>query len=406
MKRSILFVDDDILLIDGLRRSLRPMAREWDLHFADSGQRALEILSQNAVDLLVTDIRMPGMDGVQLLEIVSERFPQVLRFVLSGQTDQEMTIKTTRVAHQFIAKPCDYPMLIQIIRNALDLRDLQTNPQLIKVITSIKKLPSLPSLYVQLVREIESPNTSSKAIASIIAQDITMTAKILQLVNSAFYGLASKVTNLQQAVTILGTNTLKALVLSQKVFSEFQGERSQYLSIDALWRHSVAVGNLARSIAGSVNPNRELHDDAQVGGLMHDIGKLIQLSIPDFFQRRYILINDGADPLEAEYQILGTSHAELGAYLLGIWGLPTSVVRTVAYHHHPSRQTETAFSALTAVHVPESIMIRDLQEGKSPDNALDKNYLTAVNATHKLVSWVELYKTMSQNGLLSTGEKG
>jgi putative nucleotidyltransferase with HDIG domain len=390
MKRAILFVDDEVNIIQGLKRSLRGISQEYDLYFSNGGQEALEILAQNPIDVVVTDMRMPGMDGGELLEIVSEKYPHVIRFILSGQTDHEMALRSSRVAHQFISKPCETIRLIEIIKHSLDLRELQANPQLVKTITSIKKLPSLPSLYLELVNEMNSPEASLKKVGTIIAQDMTMTAKTLQLVNSAFYGLPSKATNLQHAVTVLGINTLKSLVLFQGVFSEFDVVGSP-ISLDELWNHSVNVGELARNIARKLGCTTQTLDDVQVAGVMHDIGKLIQLKIPGFYEQKAEKEKEGMTSLDAEYAVLGTSHAELGAYLLGIWGLPDTIVQAVAYHHHPSRQTESIFNPLTAVHVANAFLHSSLAE-KSEGSALplDLRYLEAMNISDKIGAWFEI----------------
>lgn len=395
MSRSILFVDDEVNIIMGLKRSLRGLTRDWELYFASSGQEALQILAEHPIDVIITDIRMPGMDGGELLEIVSERYPQVIRFVLSGQSDQEMALKSSRVAHQFIAKPCETRILVQTIQHSLELRELQTNPALTRIITSIKKLPSLPSLYLQLVQEMESPDAALKKIAAIISQDITMTAKTLQLVNSAFYGLSSKVTNLQQAVTILGINTLKSLTLYSGVFSEFESTPNRFISIDKLWDHSIGVGTLARQIVRLEGGTTQMQDDAQVAGVMHDIGKLIQMRVPDFYETYTQKVYAGTPPLRAEYEILGTSHAELGAYLLGIWGLPDPVVQAVAYHHMPSRQSPASFSALTAVHIANVFwLIKPETAAEEAPKYLDNAHLQPLNLLDKVKFWAEMYRKL------------
>jgi putative nucleotidyltransferase with HDIG domain len=399
MKRAILFVDDEDNIIQGLKRSLRAFSQEYDLFFANSGAEALQILARQSVDVLVTDMRMPVMDGSELLEIVSEKYSHIIRFVLSGHTDQAMALKSSRVAHQFIAKPCETSRLIEIVRHSLEMRELQSNPQMVKVITSIKKLPSLPSLYLQLVNEMNSPDSSLKKISTIIAHDITMTAKILQLVNSAFYGLPSKVNNLQHAVTILGTNTLKSLVLFESVFSEFDTDTRSPISLDQLWSHSIAVGNLARYIARKAGSDAQTLDDAQVAGVMHDIGKLIQLKIPDFFEQKADKEKAGLASLEAEYAILGSSHAELGAYLLGIWGLPDNIVQAVLYHHVPSRLTMPTFNALTAVHIANAFLnAAPGKIGKKTNPPLDLKYMEVLNMSDKIDAWLELCQKFMMEG--------
>ena len=395
METSILFVDDDAQLLQGLKRSLRKQLVGCDLYFANSGQEALEILPGAPISLIISDMRMPGMTGGQLLEIVSQKYPHIIRFILSGHVDHELALISTRIAHQFIAKPVDTTELVETIKRSFQLRDLQSDSQLIAIVNSIQKLPSLPSLYIDLVHETESENASANSIANIISKDITMTAKILQIINSAFYGLPNRISNLPQAVSYLGMNTLKSLVLGEQVFSEFQKQPDTPISIDQLWNHSLMVGVLARNITQDMQSESRLNDDSQVAGLMHDIGKLIQVNIAGFYQEMDKKIKSGIPPLAAEYEIINTSHAELGAYLLGIWGLPDPIVQAVAYHHHPSRQNETKFSVLTAVHVANSFLsMTDEEIFNNGDPPLDLDYLDTINATEFLPLWKQKHKKM------------
>jgi len=396
MKHSILFVDDEINLIQGLKRSLRSISAEYDLFFALSGPEALDILAANQVELIITDIRMPIMDGGELLEIVREKYPQVIRFVLSGSTDQESSLRASRIAHQFITKPCETNRLIEIVNHSLNLRALQSNPRQRKVITSINKLPSLPSLYIQLVNEINLPEPNIKKISDTIANDITMTAKTLQLVNSAFYGLPSKISNLQHAVSVLGINTLRSIVLFQGVFSEYEKGAGSPISLEKLWFHSIGVGNLARHLARKVGCDARTMDDAQVAGVMHDIGKLIQINIPGFYSQLRLKVSEGFLPLNAEFSLIGTSHAELGAYLLGIWGLPDSIVQAVAFHHVPSLQIESAFSPLSAVHIANAYL-NEIKEPKQEVTSLslDLRYIESIKTVNTVGSWLDLCREFS-----------
>lgn len=396
MKSNILFVDDDVNLIQGLNRSLRRYSREWNVYFSYSGREALDMMSKMPIDLIVTDMRMPGMGGYELLDAVSKQYPQTIRFILTGQTDQETSLRSSQVAHQCLAKPCDINKLVEVIQRSLQVRAAHSNKRVIEVITSIKKLPSLPSLYLQLVREMESPNASTKSLGDIISKDITMTAKVLQLVNSAFYGLPTKITNTQQAVVYLGINTLKALVLYEHIFSEYRGYVGKNLSVDSLWEHSLQVGIVAKAIGRNLGLDKDGIDEANVAGMMHDIGKLIQTKIPGFYDELDKLTEAGKDPLDAEYEILGTSHAELGAYLLGLWGLPNAIVQAVSYHHHPSWLEGNQITPLTAVHAAHATIMKKggYSEETSP-YLVDNSYLQRINLTDRFPAWERLYDSLA-----------
>ncbi len=230
----ILFVDDDPLVLQGLKRSLEEYSDEWITEFSSTPKNALEKLSEQQFDAIVTDMHMPVMDGIQLLDLVSKTTPGVMRFVLSGNVTDTQVMRSTGLVHQMIPKPSDMDNIFNIVERACRLRDMLTNPQLLRLVTGIKNLPSVPLLYNRLLRELESPNVSTQSVGNIIAQDTAMTAKILQLVNSAFFGLSDNISSPQRAVTILGLNTVKALVLGIHVFSEYQGKSNLPISIDSL----------------------------------------------------------------------------------------------------------------------------------------------------------------------------
>ncbi|WP_334110273.1 response regulator [Thermodesulfitimonas autotrophica] len=389
MKRAILFVDDEPNVIDGLRRMLRNMRDRWEMYFAGSGEEALKILETTPIDVIVADMRMPQMDGATLLARVQERYPHVVRIMLTGHSDKEMTLRSTKSAHQFLAKPCDGETLRYTIERTCQLRELLRDKKLLQVVTGITVLPSLPSLYRELIKEMEAPNASLKKIGAIVTQDMAMTAKVLQLVNSAFFGLPQRVTNPVQAVTLLGLNNLRPLVLYIHLFEAFETTPGSGRVIEALWEHSVAVGSLAREIARLEKADREVRDEALTAGLLHDIGKLLLLRLPDCCEKLKGLADREGDWLPAdEYALIGTSHAELGAYLLGLWGIADTVVEAVAFHHQPGNSVADRFTVLTAVHVANGLV----KEGDCSLQTVDLDYLRRLGLEQKVTHWAELYR--------------
>ena len=185
MKR-ILFVDDEPNLLEGLGRMLRPLRHTWGIDFARNGPEALDLLARTPFNVIVSDMRMPGMDGAQLLAEVRDRHPTIVRIVLSGQCDREALLRSVRVAHQCLTKPCDVETLRSTVTRACALRDLLENDKLQRLVSRLKSVPSLPDLYHQVMEELESPEPSIQKVGQIIAQDAGMTAKTLQTVNSAF----------------------------------------------------------------------------------------------------------------------------------------------------------------------------------------------------------------------------
>ena len=247
MKR-VLFVDDEPQMLSGLQRLLRPQRHEWDMKFAEGGEQALVALEETPYDVIVTDMRMPGMDGVTLLEQVKDQWPQMVRIILSGYTELEATLRTLPVAHQFLSKPCDPGRLKDVVERACALQSLLSREALRATIAQMGDLPSQPGVYLKLAEALGDPATSMADVARLIEQDIAMSAKCLQLVNSAFFGLG-RVTSVQQAVSYLGTDMVKALVFTVEVFHAFQpAPGAGGFDLDALQSHSLLVARLATKI--------------------------------------------------------------------------------------------------------------------------------------------------------------
>ncbi len=375
MKR-ILFVDDESMVLDGLRRMLRGMRNEWEMEFAASGHEALGILAGRQFDVIVTDMRMPGMDGCQLLNHVKKLHPQVVRIVLSGQSDNDMIMKSVGPAHQFLSKPCDAEILKTTVARVCSMCNLLDDEALIKVVSGIESLPSLPQLYSEVVDEVNSAEGSLNRVGEIISKDSGMSAKILQLVNSAFFGLPRQVTSPVRAVQFLGLDTIKALVLAVKVFSMFSRTDLADYSVDDLWRHSFEAGLCARAIANMEKWGQELMDEAFMAGLLHDVGKLILADkFPAECLEVLMRINQATRLCDVERDIFGTTHAQVGAYLLGIWGLSEPIVKTVAYHHTPC-VCPTPPNSLAAVYLA-NIFERKRPSGAETESVpeLDADYL-------------------------------
>ena len=285
MKKRLLFVDDESKLLEGLQRMLRPMRHEWEMSFVQTAQEALEHLSRDAFDVIVSDMRMPGMDGAQLLGNVMKRYPLMVRIILSGHSDQELALNSVKAAHQFLSKPCDPETLKSVILRACSLRDLLTEKSIKQFVSNMTSLPSLPSLYLEMMEELRSPNASLHRVGEIISKDIGMTAKILQLVNSAFFGLPRNVSSPSQAVTLLGLDTVRGLVLSIHIFQQLNPEKMLLLSLDKLWRHSLRTGIFAKTIAKEENQIQHVIDDSFTAGLLHDMGKpILSMNFPESYQ--------------------------------------------------------------------------------------------------------------------------
>jgi HD-like signal output (HDOD) protein/CheY-like chemotaxis protein len=381
----ILFVDDDAPVLHGLRRLLHPMRDEWDMHFAGSGEEALILLEQLTFDAVVSDMRMPGMDGAALLGEVQRRYPQIVRVVLSGQSDQTAILRSLGSTHQYLAKPCDPDTLRRTLERACAVRRLLADCALKKVVSQIGMLPSLPDVYVALVNECQAPDGSVRKVADVIAGDLAMTAQVLHLVNSAFFGQVRRISDPLQAVQLLGLNTIKSLVLSAQVFMAFKPGTVPGFSLEAVQAHCLATSACAGLIARAERCSPEIAADASGAALLIETGSLVLAArSPVQYGEALRLVEARSLSLtEAEQEVFGATHAEVGAYLLGLWALPDPVVEAVAYHHTPGHCAHRAVSPLTIVHAAESI-VRPAVAGMP-----DRDYFEQLGLADHLAVWQE-----------------
>lgn len=388
MKVKILFVDDEPMVLQGLQRVLRPMRNEWETAFANSGPEALEKLSREPFDVIVSDMRMPGMDGGQLLTGVKKRYPHMVRIILSGQSDKSLVMKTVKPAHQYLAKPCDDATLKACLERARLVQGMLVEESLKGLISQIDTIPSLPALYLEILHELEKEDASIKVIGGIISRDIGMTAKILQLVNSAFFGFRRHISSPAEAAELLGLETIKVLVLSVEIFSQLDQNKLRGLSVESLWNHSMTTGVFAKTIAIQEKLGQALVEDAFMAGVLHDAGKLVlAANLPDKYQQVLTLAQNGWAVYEAERQVLGVTHAEVGGYLLALWGLPQEIIEAISFHHEPSKQQTRELGCLTAVHVANLLAHNTWEETEECCGGLDTAYLNDLQEQNRLAFW-------------------
>lgn len=391
MKR-LLFVDDEDNVLNGLQRMLRPMRHEWEMQFVASGEEALRTLAHAPFDVVVSDMRMPGMDGATLLKEVQGRFPQIVRIVLSGQSDQNMIQEARGATHQYLAKPCRPEKLKATISRACDLRQLLPNDELRCLAAGMGSVPTLPTLYSELMRELESETPSMPAVSAIISKDLGMTAKILQIANSASVGRGDTVSTAEQAANRLGLETIQSMVRTGEGCSVLSVPGSMCLNVDRLWAESLETSALARVIAQVEQAPPQTIDQAGTAGLLHEIGALV---LAEHASGRYAQALDHSreqrSPLwQAEQKIFDCTHAEVGAYLLGLWGIGESIVEAVAYHHVPMRSPAERFCPLTAVHIADHLQseFSPTERGGAPAQ-LEGAYLERLGLTGRLSAWRE-----------------
>ena len=383
--RRILFVDDEQAVLDGLRDQLRKQRNQWQMVFALGGPAAMVELENGVFDVVVSDMRMPVVDGATLLHHVKARYPAAARIILSGQADRQSVVRALPAAHQFLSKPCDADTLRIVVARACQLQKALTDDGIRCIVGKLDKLPSAPQTYWELTNAAARPESGVSEFAAIVERDPAMSVKVLQLVNSAYFGLPQRVTSAQQAVARLGVELLKALALSVHAFGTMPAVPLKGFSLDQLQQHSLLTARLGRQLVGC---NAKHSGEVFSAAVVHDIGKLIlAVGIPERFSE--VLQTHAATKRslhEVESELLQVTHAEVGGYLLGVWGLPLSIVEAVAFHHTPSQVVDGELDTLAAVHIADALLEAEQNERADPEQVsnLDLAFVERAGLTAKL----------------------
>jgi HD-like signal output (HDOD) protein len=351
----VLFVDDEPRILSGLRNALRRLRGRWLMSFASGPEEALALLETSAFDVVVSDMRMPGMDGAALLAIVQERWGNTVRIVLSGYAEAAATIRAVPVAHQMLMKPCSADKLEEVIERSVGLRALVGDDPIQAAIARLGELPPVPKVYAELAAAINDDTSSAVRVARIVERDVALTVKVLQLVNSAFFANASAMRSVEQAVIRLGLDTMRQLVVTAELFSGRIFSNVDGAVLERLQHHAVRSAQLARALAAP-----EDAAEAALTALVHDVGKLVFASLDSEFSTHsaFCVAADAATSridddvpavIERERERYGVTHPEAGAYLLGLWAFGDEVVNAVANHHHPLNAGTPARVARAAI---------------------------------------------------------
>ncbi len=387
MKRKLLFVDGEAGALRELHDELAASSSTWELLYCKSGLVALNALQAQPCEAVVTELRLSDMSGEQLLEHVARAHPQTHRIVLADLGDVQALLHCVGNVNQFLILPCEVDRLQIVLERALTFQLWLPNQTVRDLLGRLPQLPSPEESYGRVVQELQSPNADLATVAELIAQDPAMAARVLQLANSAAYGLPTEDADPRAAVCELGLANVRSLLLLAHTYSNFSKAAGAGFSVSELWRHSQATARLAAALARADGADAAAATQAATAGLLHDLGKLaLAVNLPDHWRRVVELVKAGALPSwQAEQQVFGTTHGEVGGWLLGVWGLPVSIVEAVALHHHPARFLSPGFCPLTAVHVADAFLHADTLE--AAQSRLDAEYLRAIGVEEKLTQW-------------------
>lgn len=389
VRTRILFVDDEATLLRLMKMGMRSMEGDWDMHFAENGEEALKLISQQPFDVVITDMRMPKMNGAQLLNHVLREHPKTVRIILSGYADLNEVVNCVGLTHQFLNKPCSLDDLKGCLHRVTNVQSQLTHEKIRAATAGLKNLPSLPKTYLEIVEAVQSDSCSTDLIAEIAAKDPGLSAKLLQISNSAYFGFGRKIFSVDEAVQLLGVSIIQSLALATPLFSSFNQKKCPSFPLEQIWNHSAKVASLGRGLYRRHMDDPHLAEQAFAAGILHDVGKLI---LADSLGAEYdaVLKQSRATktPLYlVEQEKLHTTHAEVGAYLLAIWGLPIPLVETVACHHHPQRCATKDISLAGIIHISNALQHSLAENSNIVPSQVDADYLKQIHLEEQYEMW-------------------
>lgn len=351
--KRILFVDDEVQILESLTGIFMNCDQDYEIFTAESGLEALNLLEKEEIDLVVSDMRMPGMDGYELLSKIKILYPGILRIILSGYSEEQLIIKALQqsIAKMYLFKTWESGQLIKMIQQLLKTEDLLKSKDLLLLINNIKELPTIKSSYQRILAMIEE-DVDIADIAEQIEKDQSIATKVLHIANSAFY--AVKTGSVHYAVTFLGLQNIRNLILSTSIFERFESKGMNMEYINKLWSHSFLTNKILVFLYEKCL-GKKIDELSSSAGLLHNVGVVFMLKS---FPKNYKTVEDKAEREqlnlveleEAEYKV---THQETGGYLLKWWELPFPIVEAALYHHNPFDERVINQLLVSAVHISQ-----------------------------------------------------
>ncbi len=388
--KKLLIVDVDPAAPASLAQLLAPLAESFETRCVQSAPEALALLEHSPCDIVVTGPGSSEGEGGELLAELRRQHPRAVRLLVAGADEHDLAVRYASDVHQTLARESSPQAVRSTLLRSAAMHDVLTSPRLMQLVSRLETLPSMPNLYSELVEAMKSPDCTVEGLGAIIARDIGMTARVLKIVNSAVFGLREKISSPGQAATFLGLDTLRSLVLSVGVFSQFDGTESEDFSVQEAWDHSMRVANFTRAILAAEGADKRTLEEGFLAGMMHDCGQMVfaRDRAARFRAANQLARRDRLDRSDTERRIFGASHGALGAYLLGEWGMSTGVVEAVCFHHAPELGPERGFGVLTALHAANSIAEAHLDDEEVELKDLQLAYLEELDLAERLPEWI------------------
>lgn len=382
---NILLVGDHPEELRALCERLARTHAAWSVTVACGGDEALALLAARNFDVVVTELKMRGIDGAELLQQTHRRQPQTARLAVCDRASIDDMHRVMPVAHQVLGSVAEIPDLERCIERACGLLRRRAQPSVQRVLGMLAKLPVLPRIYWELAGELERPRADSASVAAIVEQDPAITTRVLQLANTAFFGVQRQVRSVRDAATVLGLEPLRSVVLmaglSRLVHAS---DMPTGFSLDALQLRSAQVARLAASMLNDAGESRTAYS----AGMLHHIGYLmLAVNLPqEYLALRNEAFARNTTMERVERDRLGCDHAEIGAQVLALWGLPLPLIDAVACHHQPSTSGEIRFGAASAVHVA-AVLVDDAEGKPVGDDALEWSFLRRLGVDKAVERW-------------------
>jgi putative nucleotidyltransferase with HDIG domain len=355
--KRVLFIDSNEAILQAYKEQFQYKGEDWQTFFATDATTSMEILTYSAIDIVIADLRMPMVETEPLFLLIQKGWPKVVRVIVSPTSATSKDIDLISLSHRFITKPSNLEELETIIDSIYYLQRIVLSDETRKVASEIDSIPALPEIFKQLTEEINSSDPSMKRVGEIIARDVGLSADILKMINSPYFGLKNQVSSPEHATKLLGLEVVKGVALSASLMHSFALTGINMDRVESVVEHSLVTANITKLILESEKVSSVLVDMAFSAAILHDVGYLMFASsnvISEKYQGAIEISEANYRPLwEVEREILGTTHGEVGAYLLGLWGFPDAIVEAVAFHHTPGKSAGDSSMILCALHLAD-----------------------------------------------------
>ncbi len=364
----------------------------WQVDRFDDPQMLLARFELKAPDAVFLSSSIRGYAELNVLNRMIELKPDLLRFQLGPSIHSNQSItQRLELTHRVFAQPNDIETICTTVKYLLKITQLVKRPAIRQFISNQHQLPAVPGVYLELTHALNSDTTNAKNIASIIQQDPALAAKLIQLVNSSYFGMPREISQIPEAVSILGIRTLRGLALSSRISSTYPPhKRWKYFSFERINQRALLVARLAKDICQQAKVSPGIAEQAFLAGLLQDIGILVMASQnpSDYLKVLQYAVKEKKPLHLAEKKITGLYHGEVGAALMALWNIPPRVVEAILLHPAPHLSTDTDFQPLTAVHVADALIPPVWQHKHTKmNNQLSEAYLEKIGYLSSLHHW-------------------